>query len=70
VYGLMIGVDLSPSLPVGELIEDFIKHGVLTLRAGENTLRLAPPLVIEKRDIDRFMQIFHTLLKSRKGEKR
>ncbi|MFN3659603.1 MAG: aspartate aminotransferase family protein [Brevinematales bacterium] len=69
VYGLMIGIDLHPSLAVNEVIEAFLQRGILTLRAGENTLRLAPPLTITKKEIQIFLDAFQTILKEKKGEK-
>lgn len=69
VYGLMIGIDLAPSLAVSEVIEAFLQRGILTLRAGENTLRLAPPLTITKKEIQIFLQTFQAILKEKRGEK-
>jgi len=61
VYGLMVGVDIR-QMAVADLINKFREEGVLVLRAGENTLRLAPPLVIEKREINVFLKVFEKIL--------
>ncbi len=67
VYGLMIGIDITPEWPVAEVIERFQHKGILTLRAGENTLRLAPPLVITKKEIQTFIKTFDNLLQEKQG---
>ncbi|URA09116.1 aspartate aminotransferase family protein [Thermospira aquatica] len=67
VYGLMIGIDLAKELPVAEVIERFLAKGILTLRAGENTLRLAPPLIIHEKEIQSFIKAFDTLLQEKQG---
>lgn len=45
--GLMIGIHLDDRLPVKQVITALQAVGVLTLSAGDNTLRLLPPLVME-----------------------
>ncbi|MCH5585353.1 acetylornithine transaminase [Shimazuella sp. AN120528] len=42
--GLMIGIQLSK--PVAPIIKQLLKQGIVTLPAGENVLRLLPPLVV------------------------
>lgn len=49
--GLMIGVELKKK--VTPFLMALIDRGVLALPAGPNVLRLLPPLVIEKADLDR-----------------
>ena len=44
--GLLVGVDLVP--PVGDVIGVCRERGLLALSAGNNTLRLAPPLVTDE----------------------
>jgi predicted acetylornithine/succinylornithine family transaminase len=51
VYGLMIGVDLN-GVDVGSVILSLIEKGIVTLRAGNNTLRLAPPFTITEKEVD------------------
>ena len=48
--GLMIGVELK--VKVTPLLQALMERGVLALPAGPNVLRLLPPLVIEKSDLD------------------
>lgn len=49
--GLMQGLVLEGK-PVGEVINHAIENGLLVISAGSNVLRLVPPLVIEKADVD------------------
>jgi acetylornithine/LysW-gamma-L-lysine aminotransferase len=48
--GLMIGVELKQK--VTPYLMALMERGVLALPAGLNVLRLLPPLVIEKSDLD------------------
>jgi acetylornithine/LysW-gamma-L-lysine aminotransferase len=48
--GLLIGVELKQK--VTPYLAALMERGVLALPAGLNVLRLLPPLVIEKRDLD------------------
>lgn len=56
VYGLLVGIDLGPAFPVGEVIAALQKRGVLALRAGANVLRLVPPFTIGRNEVDRFIR--------------
>lgn len=49
--GLLVGVELKKK--VTPFLMALIDRGVLALPAGPNVLRLLPPLVIEKADLDR-----------------
>lgn len=48
--GLMLGVELK--VKVTPILQALMERGVLALPAGPNVLRLLPPLVIEKNDLD------------------
>ena len=48
--GLILG--LKAVVPNGELQEAFVAEGLLTVAAGDNVVRLVPPLVITDEDID------------------
>jgi acetylornithine/LysW-gamma-L-lysine aminotransferase len=48
--GLLIGVELK--IKVTPILQGLMERGVLALPAGPNVLRLLPPLVIEKRDLE------------------
>lgn len=48
--GLMMGVELK--IKVTPVLQALMERGVLALPAGPNVLRMLPPLVIEKSDLD------------------
>lgn len=48
--GLMIGADLD--VPAADLVAAGYRHGLLLVNAGPNTLRLVPPLIITREEID------------------
>jgi acetylornithine/N-succinyldiaminopimelate aminotransferase len=48
--GLLIGLDLVP--PVGDVVTACRERGLLALTAGDNALRLAPPLVLDEADAE------------------
>lgn len=53
--GLMQGLVLKN--PVGETINKAIAKGLLVISAGGNVLRMLPPLVITKENVDEMIQI-------------
>ncbi|MGC8765035.1 MAG: aspartate aminotransferase family protein [Brevinematia bacterium] len=60
IYGLMIGIDIDEKIEVKDIIKKLVEKGILTLRAGVNTLRLLPPFTIGENEIEFFCD---TLLK-------
>ncbi|MCM2577952.1 ornithine--oxo-acid transaminase [Streptomyces meridianus] len=51
--GLWAGVDISPARGTGrEISEKLMEHGVLVKDTHGSTIRIAPPLVISKEDLD------------------
>lgn len=53
--GLLIGVGLGRA--VGPIVDACRETGLLVLSAGEQVLRLAPPLIVEERECDRALAI-------------
>jgi predicted acetylornithine/succinylornithine family transaminase len=49
--GLLLGMDLAP--PVGHVVTGCRERGLLVLTAGENTLRLVPPLIVDEPSVER-----------------
>ena len=39
-------------IPVGQVISRAIENGLLVISAGGNVLRLVPPLIIKRKQID------------------
>jgi acetylornithine aminotransferase len=58
--GLMIGIECAGD--VGGLVNELLHHGIIVGKAGENVIRLVPPLIITKRQIDRFVHVFQKIL--------
>lgn len=58
--GLIAGVELNR--PVAPLIGLFHERGVLVCNAGEKVIRVIPPLIVSKRQIDSFVRIFTDIL--------
>jgi ornithine--oxo-acid transaminase len=55
--GLLIGVEIKPRYPRARwFCEKFMAEGILCKDAHEEVIRFAPPLVIEKEDIDWAME--------------
>ena len=48
--GLMVGMRCA--VENGLLVDKMIEHGVLTVPAGENVVRMLPPMIIEENHID------------------
>lgn len=48
--GFLIGIELDS--PSGEIVNKLLNEGILTVPAGPNVLRLAPPLIMDKSGID------------------
>jgi predicted acetylornithine/succinylornithine family transaminase len=63
--GLMVGVELKgPAAPV---VKGLREKGVLATRAGDNVLRLLPPLVIKQKDIRQFLEALDAVLAAGAG---
>ena len=63
--GLIVGVELKgPAAPV---VAGLREHGVLATRAGDNVLRLLPPLVIKQKDIRQFLAALDAVLETSAG---
>ncbi len=60
--GFMQGVVLDESIKVGGVVKECLSRGLVVLSAGGNVLRLLPPLVISKADIDKAIDIIMNVL--------
>jgi [amino-group carrier protein]-gamma-(L-lysyl/L-ornithyl)-L-glutamate aminotransferase len=65
--GLMIGIELK--VKVTPVLQALQAAGVLALPAGSTVLRLLPPLVIEREDLDRVAEAIAVALEARPGLK-
>ena len=59
--GLMQGLELTGK-PVGEVITAAREKGLLVISAEHNVLRMLPPLVITKEDVDKAVEILDVCL--------
>jgi len=62
--GLMAGVELT--VKSAELLPKFFARGVLVCVAGDKVIRIVPPLVISKRQIDSFVKVFAEILEEKR----
>ena len=53
--GLMQGLVLTT--PVSETVKKCIENGLIVISAGSDVLRMVPPLVIKKEDVDKMIDI-------------
>ena len=58
--GLMHGLELM--IPVGEVVNKALEKGLIVISAGCNTLRMVPPLIVTKEDIDEMIKILESCL--------
>lgn len=62
--GLMIGLKLNDEIDVKSLAQKFLNEKIVVGTAGNNVLRLLPPLIIDKINIDQFVYILEVLFKN------
>ena len=53
--GMLIGIQLAPDFPAGALMRRMLARGFVPGTASGNVLRLAPPLIISKDEMDAFV---------------
>ncbi|MDJ0386648.1 aspartate aminotransferase family protein [Roseomonas sp. E05] len=50
--GLLLGLQLTPEVSNAEMQAAAVAEGLLTVAAGQNVLRLAPPLIVTEAEVD------------------
>ena len=60
--GLLIGLQFDSKTSVYSIIDELKKSKILCISAGKNTLRICPPLIITKSDIDIFINELSNIL--------
>ena len=58
--GLLVGVQLD--LPVAPVIAAARAKGLIIINAGDDVIRLAPPLIVEKAHVDTAVAILEEVL--------
>ena len=53
--GLLRGIKLK--VDTGKFLDHLFKNKMLAVKAGDNVIRLLPPLIVEKKDIDEAIRI-------------
>jgi len=59
--GLMISMELTK--PCGEIVEKALERNILINCTSENVIRLVPPLVISKEQIDKVISVLYAIIK-------
>lgn len=65
--GLMLGMEMR--FDIRNIILKCMEQGVLVLDAGKNVLRFLPPLVIEKKQVDRVITILDKIIEEEENER-
>lgn len=60
--GLMLGLELVWPLTAGDVLKKLLSRGFVVGTAGNNTLRLVPPLVVQKSHIDALISALEEIL--------
>ncbi|MGB5287362.1 MAG: acetylornithine/succinylornithine family transaminase [Ignavibacteriaceae bacterium] len=62
--GFMLGVELK--FPCNKIVNEFREKGILVNCTSESVIRILPPLIATKKDIDHFLTVFEELLNKTK----
>ena len=62
--GLLLGMEMT--CPNGDIVLKAMERGLVLLTAGNNVVRVAPPLVIEKEHVDQTVAILEEILAQQK----
>jgi acetylornithine/N-succinyldiaminopimelate aminotransferase len=65
--GLMIGADLD--IPSSDIVDAGYKKGLLLVNAGPHTLRLVPPLIITRQEIDLLVERLAAIFEELESER-
>ena len=57
--GLMIGIELNQKSTRDRIVRILFKNGLLVLPSGKRSIRIMPPLIITKNEIDNGLSILH-----------
>ena len=60
--GLIHGLQFDENTPVGGIVEKCLSSGLIVVTAGQNVLRMVPPLIITKDHVDEMLQILESCL--------
>jgi len=60
--GLMLGIEFDTAVTRTKKIGELFRNGILVLPAGRKSMRIMPPLIINKGEIQEGLSIIHTVL--------
>lgn len=60
--GLLLGIEIAEDYPAKTICEKLIREGILTRETHRTVIRLAPPLMVTKDEIDQTIKIFQNVL--------
>jgi acetylornithine/N-succinyldiaminopimelate aminotransferase len=60
--GLLLGLRINPEIVNGTVVDRLRDAGLLTVGAGDNVVRLLPPLIITETEIDEAIAILDKVL--------
>jgi acetylornithine/N-succinyldiaminopimelate aminotransferase len=58
--GLMLGIKINSNFDNNEIVKTFIKNELLTIPAGENVIRILPPLIIDSNHVKEALEKIRT----------
>jgi len=59
--GFIVGIELNRSC--SNIVDEFRRNGILVNCTSDNVIRVLPPLISTKVEIDRFLEVFPSLIK-------
>ena len=62
--GLLIGIEFDERISASQMMIELFRNGILVSSIGTSTIRLAPPLIVGKREIDVFCKALDSILKN------
>ena len=62
--GLLIGIEFDERISASQMMIEMFRNGILVSSIGTSTIRLAPPLIIKKKEIDTFCKVLDSILKN------
>ncbi len=65
--GLLRGIEFMPGLSSAAVAMSAVDHGLISIGAANNTLRLMPPLIVTEKDIARMEEILGQVLSEMTG---
>ena len=62
--GLLIGIEFDERISASQMMIEMFSNGILVSSIGTSTIRIAPPLIIKKKEIDTFCKVLDSILKN------